>query len=69
MEPQRILISGISQGLGYALANTYLAQSWKVYGISRNYPDGLQGNTNLYLKRKKDKFELFLSLKAKETKN
>jgi intein/homing endonuclease len=28
-----------------------------------------RGNTNLYLKRKKDKFELFSSLKKKETKN
>lgn len=48
MEPQRILISGISSGIGYALATTYLAQGWKVYGVSRNYPDGLQGNPNLY---------------------
>lgn len=48
MEPQRIFISGISSGLGYALANAYLAQGWKVYGVSRNYPDGLQGNPNLY---------------------
>jgi NAD(P)-dependent dehydrogenase (short-subunit alcohol dehydrogenase family) len=48
MEPQRILITGISSGLGYALASTYLEQGWKVYGVSRNYPDGLQGNSNLY---------------------
>lgn len=48
MEPQRILITGVSSGLGYALANTYLGHSWKVYGISRNYPNGLQGNPNLY---------------------
>lgn len=48
MEPQRILITGISSGLGYALANAYLEQGWKVYGVSRNYPDGLQGNPNLY---------------------
>jgi len=27
-----------------------------------------QGNINLYLERKKDKFELFLSLKNKENK-
>lgn len=48
MEPQRILISGVSSGLGYALANSYLAQGWKVYGVSRNYPDGLQGNPDFY---------------------
>jgi NAD(P)-dependent dehydrogenase (short-subunit alcohol dehydrogenase family) len=34
--------------MGYALANTYLQHGWKVYGVSRNYPDGLQGNPNLY---------------------
>lgn len=48
MEPQRILITGVSSGLGYALAATYLEQGWKVYGVSRSYPDGLQGNPNLY---------------------
>lgn len=48
MEPQRIFISGISAGLGYALASTYLSHDWKVYGVSRTYPDGLQGNPNLY---------------------
>lgn len=48
MEPQRILITGISSGLGHALARTYLEHNWKVYGVSRNYPDGLQGNPNLY---------------------
>lgn len=48
MEPQRVLITGISSGLGYALANAYLEQGWKVYGVSRNYPDGLQGSPNLY---------------------
>lgn len=48
MEPQRILITGISSGLGHALANIYMQHGWKVYGVSRNYPDGLQGNPNLY---------------------
>lgn len=48
MEPQRILITGVSSGLGYALATTYLEQGWKVYGVSRSYPDGLQGNPNFY---------------------
>lgn len=48
MEPQRVLITGISSGLGYALASVYLGAGWKVYGVSRNYPDGLQGNPNLY---------------------
>ncbi|PIR20354.1 MAG: alcohol dehydrogenase [Deltaproteobacteria bacterium CG11_big_fil_rev_8_21_14_0_20_47_16] len=48
MDPQRVLITGVSSGLGYALATTYLNMGWKVYGTSRRYPDGLQGNPNLY---------------------
>jgi len=48
MEPQRVLITGVSSGLGYALATAYLEMGWKVYGVSRRYPDGLQGNPNFY---------------------
>ncbi|WP_437186283.1 SDR family NAD(P)-dependent oxidoreductase [Planctomicrobium sp. SH668] len=35
----RVLITGISSGIGLGLAKEYLTRGWTVYGISRNAPD------------------------------
>ena len=40
---QRLLITGNSSGLGYALTQHYLDQNWRVYGCSRRGCDGLGG--------------------------
>ncbi len=40
---KQVMITGISSGLGHALAEHYLAQSASVWGISRNAPSGLRG--------------------------
>ena len=40
---QRLLITGNSSGLGYALTRHYLDQNWRVYGCSRRGCDGLGG--------------------------
>jgi len=36
-----VLITGVSRGLGYALAEAYLAKGWAVYGLSRQTPHHL----------------------------
>lgn len=36
-----VLITGVSRGLGYALAEAYLAKGWAVYGLSRQTPHDL----------------------------
>ncbi len=34
-------ITGVSSGIGYALAQEFLSRGWRVYGISRRTPAGL----------------------------
>ncbi|MCH8474996.1 MAG: SDR family NAD(P)-dependent oxidoreductase [Opitutales bacterium] len=41
MAKKNILITGVSSGLGYALAENYLRQGDEVYGISRRIPEDL----------------------------
>jgi benzil reductase ((S)-benzoin forming) len=36
-----VLITGVSSGIGHALAKRYLATGWEVFGISRRKPDDL----------------------------
>lgn len=36
-----VFITGVSSGLGLALAEAYLDRDWEVYGISRRTPEGL----------------------------
>lgn len=41
---ERVLITGVSSGLGKALAAHYLAQGARVYGVSRRTPQELRAN-------------------------
>ena len=36
-----VFITGVSSGLGYALAEAYLKRDWHVYGLSRRTPEDL----------------------------
>ena len=36
-----VLITGVSRGWAYALAEAYLAKGWAVYGLSRQTPHDL----------------------------
>lgn len=38
-----VLITGVSSGIGLALTKAYLAGGWRVYGLSRRRPEGLEG--------------------------
>lgn len=38
---KKVLITGVSSGLGWGLARVYLNQGWEVYGISRRVPEDL----------------------------
>lgn len=39
-----VLITGVSAGIGYALAVEYLNRGWQVYGVSRSEPAALVGH-------------------------
>ncbi|WP_136806025.1 SDR family NAD(P)-dependent oxidoreductase [Desulfosediminicola flagellatus] len=43
---RRVLITGVSSGLGEALATYYLQRGWYVYGLSRRVPKGLIDDEN-----------------------
>jgi len=43
---ERVLITGVSSGLGKALAAHYLAQGARVYGVARRTPQELRANRN-----------------------
>lgn len=45
---RNILITGISSGLGYSLAEAYLKDNWQVYGLSRRTPMELVKFENLH---------------------
>ena len=42
-DSQRIFITGVSSGIGHALAREYLDRGCRVYGVSRRRPTGLIG--------------------------
>ncbi len=44
----RVLITGISSGLGLALAKAYLKSDWAVYGLSRTEPKTLSNQDNFH---------------------
>lgn len=37
----KVLITGVSSGIGHALAHEYLRRGWTVFGLSRRTPDSL----------------------------
>lgn len=41
MSESKVLITGISSGLGYGFAQAYLEDGWTVYGVSRRTPENL----------------------------
>jgi NAD(P)-dependent dehydrogenase (short-subunit alcohol dehydrogenase family) len=41
MDVQRVFITGVSSGIGHALAHEYLRRRWQVFGVSRRAPDDL----------------------------
>ncbi|MCR9143663.1 MAG: SDR family NAD(P)-dependent oxidoreductase [bacterium] len=43
MSSGRVLITGVSSGLGHGFAQAYLEDGWQVYGLSRRAPEGLGG--------------------------
>lgn len=47
---KRVFISGVSTGIGFALANLYLEKGWTVFGISRRIPEALLKNENFVFK-------------------
>jgi hypothetical protein len=42
-----VFISGVSSGIGFALATLYLSKGWTVYGLSRKPPQALMENKTL----------------------
>lgn len=46
----RVFISGVSDGIGLALATLYLRKGWTVFGIARRYPESLIERENLIFK-------------------
>lgn len=42
----RVFISGVSDGIGLALATLYLEKGWTVFGIARSQPDDLINHEN-----------------------
>lgn len=43
---KNVLLTGVSSGLGEALATLYLREGWHVYGLSRRKPKQLMGHEN-----------------------
>lgn len=48
---QNVFITGVSSGIGLALAKIYLSKGWKVYGTSRSCPIDLINNSNFIFKK------------------
>ena len=51
MDPQerkKVLLTGVSSGLGLALAKIFIEKKWDVYGLSRTEPKPLIGNENFF---------------------
>ncbi|QQJ98185.1 SDR family NAD(P)-dependent oxidoreductase [Burkholderia ambifaria] len=46
-----VFISGVSDGIGHALAAHYLDRGWTVYGIARRRPDALLASGNMVFKQ------------------
>lgn len=46
----RVFISGVSDGIGLALATLYLEKGWTVFGIARRRPEKLVENENFIFK-------------------
>ncbi|WP_198390921.1 SDR family NAD(P)-dependent oxidoreductase [Burkholderia ubonensis] len=46
-----VFISGISDGIGHALAVHYLERGWTVYGIARRRPEALLAHANMVFKQ------------------
>lgn len=46
----RVFISGVSDGIGLALANLYLQKGWTVFGIARRQPEALIEHENFIFK-------------------
>jgi NAD(P)-dependent dehydrogenase (short-subunit alcohol dehydrogenase family) len=46
----KVFISGVSDGIGNALATLYLEKGWTVYGIARRRPEALIEHRNLVFK-------------------
>jgi NAD(P)-dependent dehydrogenase (short-subunit alcohol dehydrogenase family) len=42
------LITGVSSGIGHALAQEYLRRGWQVFGVSRRTPNGLTDQSNFF---------------------
>lgn len=47
---ESVFISGVSSGIGLALATLYLSKGWVVYGLSRKPPQALMENKNFKFK-------------------
>ena len=45
---KKVLITGVSSGLGYALSELFLSQGDRIYGISRGEPKGLLSHPNFF---------------------
>lgn len=45
-----VFISGVSDGIGFALAKLYLDRGWTVYGISRRCPEQLRAHERFVFK-------------------
>nr|VFJ51843.1 MAG: NAD(P)-dependent dehydrogenase, short-chain alcohol dehydrogenase family [Candidatus Kentron sp. FW] len=43
---KNLFITGVSSGLGHALATTYLDRNWQVFGASRRTPDDISEHPN-----------------------
>ncbi len=48
---RQVFITGVSSGLGQALAQAYLDQDWVVYGLSRRAPADLLGDKRFHFAR------------------
>lgn len=43
-----VFVTGVSSGIGYALVREYLAEGWRVYGVSRRTPGGFSGQESFH---------------------
>ena len=47
----KVLITGVSSGIGLSLAKAYLAADWTVFGLSRRVPDSLMDEVGFHFVR------------------
>lgn len=50
-DSKRVLITGVSSGIGYGLAKEFLNRGWQVFGVSRRQPEDLAEQPSFQFQR------------------